>query len=57
MPNEVLMASVKELREAYLMAVRNEQPVLAEYWRLELVDRVEALSVAIGNRNGTKEAD
>ena len=51
------MASVKELREAYLLAVRNDQSILAEYWRLELLDRVGALSVAIGNSSGAEEAD
>jgi len=51
------MASVKELREALALALRTGNYEEAEFWRIELVDRLGALSVAIGNRNGIEEAD
>ena len=51
------MASVKELREALQQAMRTNNYVETEFWRLELIDRLGALSVAIGNSSGTKEAD
>lgn len=51
------MASVKELREALMLSMRRGNYEETEFWRLELVDRLGALSVAIGNRNGIEEAD
>lgn len=51
------MASVKELREALTLAMRRSDYEETEFWRIELIDRLGALSVAIGNRNGIEEAD
>ncbi len=41
--NTVLMASRREIEEAYKLALWREDYQLAEFWRLELIDRTVAL--------------
>ena len=40
-----------------MLSMRRGNYEETEFWRIELVDRLGALSVAIGNRNGIEEAD
>ena len=47
MSNEILMASCQELREALQLAMRKNSYEEVEFWRMELVDRLGALSVAV----------
>lgn len=51
------MASVVELREALQRSLRTSSYEETEFWRIELIDRLGALSVAIGDTNGAEEAD
>lgn len=52
MSNEILMASVKELREALMLSMRRNSYEEAEFWRIELIDRLGALSVALTDNDG-----
>jgi len=51
------MASVMELREALQKSLRTSSYEESEFWRIELIDRLGALSAAIGDSSGTEEAD
>ena len=45
----MLMASVTELREAYLAAVKSRDRAKQQIFYLALLERLEALSAAIGS--------
>ena len=46
MRSKILEASVQELKEAYLHALKTNQPNLAAHFRALLVERLEQFSVS-----------
>jgi len=48
------MASCQELREALQLAMRKNSYEEVEFWRMELVDRLGALSVALTDNDGAE---
>jgi hypothetical protein len=47
--NSPLLASVTELAQAYLEAQHDNNPVLAEFWRVELLSRLVMVCDGIGS--------
>ena len=48
--NSLLLASVTELAQAYLEAQHDDDAVLAEFWRVELLSRLVTVCDGIGGR-------
>lgn len=51
------MASCLEIREAYVQAVIRGNDAECAFWKVQLLERLGALSVALGHSDGVKPTD